>query len=657
LNGIPPRRLAGLVLVLGIWAACILARLVDVQLIRGSEYRARADRQQEHVLSLPARRGSILDLRGRELAASVEASSVFAVPDRVTNIPVEARVLSRILGLRDADLRERLAGDRSFVWIARQIDDAAAAAIAEAKLPGIALLAEPKRRYPNGTLAANVLGFVGIDGRGLAGAEYGFDGSVAGRPGQMRVARDARQGQYALAPVAGREPRPGSSAQLTLDADLQYAVERELAAGVAAAGARGGSAVLIDPWSGDVLAMASIPTFDPNRYVDFPSSAWRNRPISDNFEPGSAFKVVTGATAINLGLVAPEDPIDCGQGAIQIGNYWIHDAERQRFGIIPLTEVIARSSNVGIIRVGLKLGPERLYSGARAFGIGELTGVDLPGENPGILREVSRWSGLSNAEISMGQEVAVTSLQLAVAISAIANGGSRIHPRLLRRIIGADGAITELSRPAPVRILSASTAAAMNEILQAVVREGTGKRAAIDGYTVAGKTGTAQKAIGRGYGRDCYVATFAGYAPATNPRLALVVTVEEPRGDYFASEVSAPIFSRIAARAMSVLGVPPNGSSVVPAPPPPTQIARAPSGLPPGLVPAALVRGGSRADSPRLPDLAGLAARDAVATLARLGVEARLSGNGFVVRQSPAAGFELAPGAICEILLSPHPAS
>jgi cell division protein FtsI (penicillin-binding protein 3) len=351
--------------------------------------------------------------------------------------------------------------------------------------------------------------------------------------------------------------------------------------------------------------------------------------------------------------------VDCGQGSIQVGNFIIHDAEHERFGIIPFSQVIAKSSNVGMVRLGLRLGPQRLSSSVRAFGIGELTGIDLPGENVGILRQVSQWSLLSNASISYGQEVSVTPLQLGVAISVIANGGYRVRPRIRERTIDPDGRESAPAPVAPVRVLSASTAAAMNAILRGVVLDGTGKRAAAAGYDVAGKTGTAQKAIGHGYSRDKYVATFAGFAPADDPQVVLVVTVDEPRGQYFASEVAAPVFGRILSRMLPMLGVPPSGS-VLPepaAPPiqPPVQIAQQRAVFASGVVPAALSRGAVQESPDRMPDLLGMSARVAIAELSRRGIEARLTGSGFVVAQSPESGSPVAPGDSCQLRLSGSP--
>jgi cell division protein FtsI (penicillin-binding protein 3) len=652
MSGTPPRRWVFFVAVLAVWALVVVGRLAQIQIVRGSAFAARARQQQERTVAISPRRGSILDRAGRELAVSVEVESIFAVPDKVEDVDAESRTLAALLGEPAREIRERLASDRSFVWIARKVKDSTAAAVRGRNLPGIDFLPEARRYYPNGTLAANVLGYVGLDGRGLAGLEYEYDGLVRGRDGEMRVARDARQGRYALSPIPGHEAIQGKPIQITIDRDIQFVVESELARAAAETGARDASAVMLDPETGRILAMATVPTFDPNRYADFPPSAWRNRPIADSFEPGSVFKVVVGATALDQGVARPDDPIDCGNGAIQVGNYWMHDAEHERFGVIPFSEVIAKSSNVGMIRIGLRLGPDRLYSGIRRFGIGEPTGVDLPGENGGILRTVSEWSALSNASLSYGQEVSVTPLQLAVAISAIANGGYRVQPTILESVRRSDGSADPAPAGARERILSAGTAAEMNAILKDVVEDGTGKRAAVSGYSVAGKTGTAQKAVGRGYAPDKYVATFAGYAPAERPRVALVVTIDEPRGQYFASEVAAPVFSRILGQTLTILGVPSDGTVIPERAAPPTVTARAVHPFIPGVLTASLGRDGGDSTLRRMPDLHGLPARQAVAELSRLGISPRLSGSGLVVEQTPLPGRTVSPADPCALRLA-----
>ncbi|MGH9441171.1 MAG: penicillin-binding protein [Thermoanaerobaculia bacterium] len=655
MSGIAPKRLVAFAVILGVWGISVGFRLAQIQIVRGPAYRSRARQQQERTVRLSPRRGSIYDRANRELAVSVEAFSIFAVPDKVLDPSGEARSLAEILGVPAREILPKLKADRAFSWIARKVDDSAAARVRESRLPGVNLLPEVRRYYPNESLAANVLGYVGLDGEGLGGIEFEYDHSIRGLEGEMRVSRDARQDGYALTPIPGREGKQGSAIVLTLDRDLQFVAEQELARAIAATGAHDGSVVAMDPRTGNVLAMASFPTFDPNHYSQFSPADWRNLPIANSYEPGSVFKVITGSAMLESGVAAPEDPVDCGEGTIQVGNYVIHDAEHERFGIIPFSQVIAKSSNVGMVRLGLRLGAQRLYSAVRAFGIGEPTGIDLPGENVGILRQVSQWSLLSNASISYGQEVSVTPIQLGVAMSVVANGGYRIRPRIRARTIDPDGHESDAPQAPPERILSPSTVSAMNQILRGVVVEGTGKRAAAEGYLVAGKTGTAQKAIGHGYSRDKFVATFAGFAPADDPRVVLVVTIDEPRGQYFASEVAAPVFGRILSQMLPMLGIPPSGS-VVPAPASPAmEIAQRKPVFASGVETASLSRAIGAEGEDRMPDVRGLPARAAIAELSRRGVDVRMIGSGFVVAQSPESGSPIGPGGSCRLRLSGSP--
>jgi cell division protein FtsI (penicillin-binding protein 3) len=660
MTAFPRARFWILALVLSLWCGALLARLVDVQIVRGSDYRLRAQRQQRRTILILPRRGAIFDRDGHELAVSIEASSVYAIPDEVHDARKTARVLSRLLGLPVSEIEKSLTADsdRDLVCVARKIDEAAAHEIERARLAGIRLLPDTRRFYPKESLAANVLGYVGIDDQGLAGLEYAYDETVRGKPGELTVLRDARSGTYGIVPVDGHTMVPGASLVTTLDEGLQYMVEKELGSAVAAFHARGASAVILDPSNGDVLAMASAPTFDPNDYREFSPDAWRNRAIADCYEPGSVFKIITSALAIDAGVTRPDEPIDCGQGSIEVAGVTIHEAEHERFGVIPLADVMAYSSNVGIIRVGLRLGATRLYRGGRLFGLGRPTGIDLPGESSGIFRDLSRWTALSTATISMGQEVAVTPLQLAVAVATIANGGERPTPRVVSRIVEADGAQHIQPNKPLIPVVSRATAATVTAMMMGVVTRGTGERAAVPGYVVAGKTGTAQKAVGRGYSPDRHIASFAGFVPAEHPRAAIVVMIDEPKGEYYAADVAAPLWSRIAQRAAAILNMPPSGSAV--AAPAPFPVAGVVPRFAPGVEPAAIR---SSAPAPAvdaaglMPDLHGLSARAALAELSRRGAVVELSGSGFVVAEQPASGSPIRPGDHVRLRLAPDGAA
>jgi len=653
-NSISVRRARWFGLLLVLWGLAVVGRLLWVQVAQGSRYRARAQRQQERRVEVSPRRGSILDRNGRELAVSVECSSIYALPDEVERPAAAARSLSGLLEVPAAELQKRLSRDVGFVWLKRKVDLALAERVRQMKLPGIHFVGETRRFYPRGPLAAALLGYVGIDDQGLGGLEYAYEGTIRGKPGEIVALTDARRSTYGEAQVPGRPPEEGATLETSIDSGVQFAVERELVAAVAARGARSGTAVLLDPWTGEVVAMASVPTFDPNRFNKYSEEARRNRAIADAYEPGSTFKIVTGSVALDRRVVRLDEVIDTGDGTIRVADTTIAEADRHRYGGLTLGGIFEHSSNVGIIRVGLRLGSRNLFEGASGFGVGKPTGVDLPGENLGIFRPLSRWSAVSAASISMGQEVSVTALQLARIVAVVANGGRLVWPHVVRRVIPPDGPPQTVTTPPALRVLSAETAAALRRILVGVVERGTGTLAAIPGFTVAGKTGTAQKAGPGGYEPGRYVSNFVGLVPAESPRLVAVVILEEPHGMYYARDVAAPLFSKIVSQALSILRIAPEEQRV------PATVLAGSSGpfFPSGMIPASL----RQAPAPELPsgpdggdaipDAAGLSARQALALMARRGIPARLEGSGFVVSQRPPAGTAWKPGIVMTLSLS-----
>ena len=683
MNFVRTARVRFLVIVLSLWASVVVARLSQLQLADGGRYRARAQRQQERRIEVSPLRGSIFDREGRPLAVSVEAASVYAIPDEVTHPVDTARALATRLGIPEATLLEKLTQKKGFVWLARKVDRPVAAAVRAEKIPGIYLVAETKRFYPKGSLAAAVVGYVGTDDKGLGGLEHFYDGTIRGKPGEIVALTDARRSTYGRSSAAnGRPPQEGASLVVTLDSGIQFAAERELAAAVAETQARSGVLVLLDPSDGAILAMATAPGFDPNDYRSYSADTRRNRAVADAHEPGSTFKIVTGALGLENALVDLEEAISTGDGTIRIGNTTISEHDGKRFGALTLAGVFEHSSNVGIIRVGLRLGPQRLWEGANALGVGRPTGVDLPGENSGIFRRPERWSALSNATVSMGQEVSVTPLQLARVAAAIANGGRLVTPRLVRRIAHPDGRVETLEPPAGERVLSDATTRTIREILVGAVERGTGRKASIPGFVVAGKTGTAQKAGVGGYQAGRYVSSFVGMAPAENARVVGLILIEEPRGRYYGGDVAAPVFAKVVSQALGILRVAPEEqrlpetllaarspekihypAGVVPAsarsefehevPPPPAvpapsaawPDARAASPGAPAASPAAVAPGGA-------PSALGLSARQALSLLARHGLDASFEGSGFVVAQDPPPGAPLRPGMTCRLTLA-----
>lgn len=620
------KRLLQLFAGLTAWSVLVVARLAQVQLVRHDEYVQKAQRQQERTLPLDPVRGSILDARGRVLAESVAAVSIYADPQTIADARGTALALASVpgIGLTAKQIELKLASDGAFVWLARQLPADIGEAARKLKLPGLYFLDEHRRTYPRGMLAANVVGYVGLDGEGLAGIEHTFDDRVRGRAGRVTLLRDAKRGMYLVGGEGSNRPIDGDSVALTIDSVVQFITERALEKAVGKYHGAGGSAIVMNPTDGAILAMASYPTFDPNHFGDFGPDAWRNRDVQDMYEPGSTFKIVTASAALEEGLVTPSQILDCGNGAIQIGNAVIHEHGGARYGLITFEDVIVHSSNVGTIRVGLSLGQERFYSYIRKFGFGERTGIELPGETPGKLRRTQSWSQLSNASIAIGQEIGVTPLQIATAIATVANGGVRVAPHIVDHMIDAKGNLIGRSqRSAPVRVISEKTAAVLNEILKAVVARGTGVRAALAEHIVAGKTGTAQKAVRGGYSADRVVASFGGYVPADRPRLVILVVVDDPHGSQYGGEIAAPAFKEIAEASLRYLGVEPTiPARTINAPPP--------------LLAAFSQQREVRTDA-AVPNVIGLDARAAVANATAAGYRVRTFGSGVVQSQMQTA--------------------
>ena len=633
-----------------LWMCAIAGRLWDLQVRRHDEFVRRAERQQQRVVELDPPRGTIYDARGRELAVSVEVESAFAVPREVDDAGQTADRLSRVLGIERTKLERQLGMDREFVWVARKLDPPVARAVQALKLPGIYFLEESKRYYPMRELAASVLGYVGTDNHGLAGLEAAYDRVVAGKAGRRTVLRDARQGLAIPPDLPSAAPVPGSDLHLTLDAALQQVVEDELGAAVAELRAENGTAVLLDPATGAVLAMASRPTFDPNDFRAASDADRRNRAIQDAYEPGSTFKMLTAAAALEQGVVSLDDRFDCEMGGITLAGVRISD--HKPFGNLSFREVIAKSSNIGAIKTALRVPTPDFFDTIRRFGFGRTSGIDLPGESPGLLMPLARWPALAKAYISFGQGISVTPLQLASAFGVVANGGRLMAPYVVDGIGSSEG--VRRPHPAPVvrgEPVSAHTIAGLAELLAGVTVEGgTGKAAATPGYTAAGKTGTAQKAVrGRGYLPDQFIASFVGWAPRDHPLFVGIVVLDNPRGKYHGGEAAAPVFGEIARRALLTRGVRPERDrpelwpfEAQPAEPRETTapIVQAEAEPAPERVPP---------PAGTFPDLGGRTAREAVSAAAGLRLVPVLRGRGVVVRQSPAPGAPL-PAAGSRVL-------
>ncbi|MBI4536348.1 MAG: penicillin-binding protein [candidate division NC10 bacterium] len=553
-------RILCIFLLLFLGLGCIATKLFAVQVRQRIRLSERATHQYRRLVPVLSHRGIIYDRTGREFAVSLRVASAFAQPASVHDPAATAKALAPVLKLPVGELRSRLTADKPFVWLMRQLEPAQAASLRELNLRGIGLTPESRRFYPREELAAHVLGFVGFEERGLEGIEHQYDDLLGGRPQYIEAQQDAL-GRL-IARREEPEPRaPIFDLSLTLDEVIQYTAERELARAVERSRAKGGTAVVMDVGSGEILALASQPAFDPNRYKDAAHGARRNRAVTDYFEPGSIFKVILAAGALEEGVVRPADRFHGEGGAIEVGGVTIRDHEK--YGWLTVREILAHSSNVGAIKIGQRLGKSLYYHYISGFGFGMLTGVDLPGETPGLIRRPKSWSALSLSVLSLGQEISVTPVQFATAFSAVANGGVLMRPHIVKALRSQDGTLQRVVGPVAVRrVISPETARTLLDMLTSVTEEGTGKGAALEEYTVAGKTGTAQKVdpgTGR-YSQRKVVASFVGAVPAEAPRLVILVTIDEPEVLRWGGSIAAPTFREIAREVLKYLRVPPSPS-------------------------------------------------------------------------------------------------
>ena len=635
-----------------VWTVAILARLVHLQVFSHADLTARAERQQQRTITAPAKRGEIVDRHGRLLAYSVDTDTIYAVPVEVDDEEATAKALCSAFeeGCTRQDrqaLIERMSRSRPFTYIKRRVSPLEARKIAALKLPGIGFMQESRRFYPNKELAAHLLGYVGLDNVGLSGVEATYDKAVRGREGTLLVQTDARRQAFSR---LERPPTAGGSLELTIDEQLQHIAERALRAGVEEKEADGGSVVIMNPKTGEVLAMASYPTFNPNAYNAAVEIAKRNRAVQDIYEPGSTFKVVTVAAALEEKVMPVSSYIDTNPGVIRFAGSVVDEFGGRNYGVLSLTDVIVKSSNIGAIKIGLKVGPERMGIYMNRFGFGRPTSPDFPSESPGIVWSPEKLNDRSLASISMGYQVAVTPLQMAAAMSAVANGGTWIEPRVVKAVV-KDGVRTVITPKVTRRAISPETVAQLVPILEAVVQEGTGERAQVPGFTVAGKTGTADKVINGRYSGSQQNVSFVGFVPSRSPALTVIVMIDTPRiGSDTGGVVAAPIFKAIAEAGLRHLGIAPTIN-----PPVPVMVA---SNSEPPVIPVRLPARGheiitinSMVDGSVLPDLRGLSAREALRTLAKLGLTPRLLGKGVVVEQNPPAGAPLERGMTCTLTL------
>ncbi len=706
-----------IVVFLIVWMLAIIGRLAWLQVVKHGYYLEKAQQNRVKDSTLLAARGTIADRDGKELAVTMLADSVFVDQNLLTNDADRrkaASTLSPLLGAGEADLLKKLTGDDGFVWLKRKLEPeqskAVITTVEEQKIPGIAVRKEPQRIYPMDSLAAHLVGYVGGEDKGQAGLEQRFNDYLTGKPGEIRWEKDAAGRAY------GRSVTPaenGAQIVTTIDSTLQHKVEVLLDEAMRMTRAKGVSAIVTNPATGEILALANAPAFSPN---DRPKSGPKtnedkvrqNRAISWPYEPGSVFKLVTYAAAIEEGAAKPDDKVNCGNGEITIGKRVIHDTHP--YGVLTVADAFAKSSNVGAIRLAHRLGKERLFDYINRFGFGRRTGVELPGESRGVVNPLNQWRPDSIGSVAIGQEVSVTLLQAVSAMAAIANRGLWVQPHVVKQIVSQSDRILYEAKPETRQIVKPETAATMAALLERVVTHGTARSAIhLTGYSAAGKTGTPQKAVGRsGYSSGKYMPTFAGFVPAQNPRFAIIVMVDEPVGLYHGGSVAAPIFNLIAESALGDYAVPPDdkrfretlvaiskkyeesarqqdradqaaaieaekaeplATPALAAKPPArnetaksetklktdrkgaeisTNVQRMPAPIR-ALVKPPPLPPAREIESYVMPDFRGRGVRAVMQACAQLGLNVRLHGSGIAMRQFPAAGARVRAGDACKV--------
>lgn len=541
----------------------ITYQLIQLTVIRRPALLELADKQHRLKIQIPAVRGQIVDRQGRELATNLRTPSIYAVPRILEKeeIPVVAKKVSNALGLKLDFVTERLSRDKSFVWLERKVSYEEAAKVEKPAISGIGVMKEYRRFYPQGDLLAQILGFTDIDNLGLEGVELHMNKELKGREGVRYTKRDALGREIKAFELKQIPAVDGHKVKLTVDQYLQYLLETALDKAFKQYKAKGATAVIMDPKTGEILAIANRPTYDPNHYEKSNPETRRNRAITDMYEPGSIFKIVAASAALNENKVTPETTFFCENGAWDYGPKVLHDVHS--YGTLTFEEVIIKSSNIGTVKIALRLDPNVFQSYIERFGFGKSTGIDLTGEAPGFTRPVKNWSKTSPYNIPIGQEIMVTAMQMTTAMAVIANGGNLVKPYILDKVEDTAGVTIKENKPVVrSQVIRPEVAETMRKILVRVVEEGTGKSAKIDGISVGGKTGTAQKVLenGRGYSHSAFMSSFIGFAPAEDPKYVMAVTVDEPRPVYYGGVVAAPVFKEVMSTALLSLGYIPDNA-------------------------------------------------------------------------------------------------
>jgi len=692
----------------GMWFLAIATRLIWLQVIQHKAYVDRALRQQQRTFEVAPRRGVLYDRNLREMAMTVQVDSIYADPAQIVDKKAAAHILAAIVHTdptdghtTESEIAAHLAAGRNFAWIARRVRPEVSARIRALNMKGIFFQKEFQRFYPDNNIAAQVLGYVGVDDNGLGGLELKFDEQLHGTPGEMLTAMDARR---QVLGSSEHEPEPGRNMVLTIDENIQYMAEKALDHAMERTQAQNGTVVIQDSHTGQILALAIRPSYNPNDFRHTTPERLRNHAVSDVYEPGSTFKLVTYATALDQKVTTPDDMIDCQGGQITLAGRVIHDDKSDRgLGVVSVSTALARSSDVAAVKLALKIGPDHFYDSIRAFGFGSRSGVELPGETRGLLQPVKRWGGSSIGSIAIGQEIAVTPVQLVTMVSTIANGGMYLPPHVLfpgqvdsptqmPLVAQPFKAGADVPNPLPEgshRVISTMAAAQMRKMMEGVVLFGTGKPAQLNGYSSGGKTGTAQKIdpATHKYSKSMHVASFAGFAPVNNPVISVAVVIDTPKGDYYGTSVSAPVFAEVGQQVLEYLGVQhdidlkpvvANAKPVKPATeddssvderdiqglyqaandlPSDDPLRGGPQPIPAPTKPTANTNAPATASAPqtpqtvtindpnkiRVPSLTGLPIRKVIEQAAATGLQVQIIGNGTCRQQAPSPGSMVTP--------------
>jgi len=632
-------RIAAVALIyLGLFVV-MAARGYQLHLFNGDELGKRAERQLTKKISFPPVRGKILDRNGVELATNRDVASIYAQPSRISDTTAVAKALSKIIGVDAKSVRKKLALKTSFVWIKRSLSVEQGDIITALDIEGVGVIKETRRYYPNMELASHLLGFAGVDSQGLEGIELKYDDYIKGTSGYFLAERDALGRNIYPKGVNIKDSSSGSDVILTIDRTVQHITERELGAAVKKFDAKFVIAIVMDPKTVEVLSMAVQPVFNPNSFEDFNPSDWRNRVLTDTFEPGSTFKIFLAAAAIDSGRVDTKELFYCENGRVKVYNKYIHDTKK--YGWLTMQNILRVSSNIGAYKIGAKVGKDVYYRYISGFGFGEKTGIALPGEASGRLRSSKSLSPVGYANLAFGQGISVTALQLVTAISAVANGGHIMKPYVVKKIVDRDGTIQLSNYPLRVRrVISDDTAKKVSLMLERVVSsEGTGMRGSLEKYRVAGKTGTSQKydIKLKEYSREKYTGSFVGFLPADNPKLAILVMLDEPKKSYYGGTVAAPVFKKIAEQTLAYMKVTPveEGSSSA-------SYRQAAAEANPVTSMTRVLRTPAGGKLGTMPDLKGLTLREILVSMGSS--PSRIKGSGVVVQQFPLSGRPIKKG-------------